>query len=102
MLVYGSAGSDSKVDYLINELGFDGAFNYKTAGTSSLSSPKRSHLGTVFRFKSGSEKEGGYAGILEELKKISGREEERGDGGIQVYYDNVRSSSVLRLCANRN
>ncbi|KAG0340192.1 hypothetical protein BG004_006526 [Podila humilis] len=28
--VIGSAGSDEKVDYLINELGFDAAFNYKT------------------------------------------------------------------------
>jgi NADPH-dependent curcumin reductase CurA len=26
----GTAGSDQKVDYLINELGFDAAFNYKT------------------------------------------------------------------------
>ena len=26
----GSAGSDSKIEYLINELGFDAAFNYKT------------------------------------------------------------------------
>jgi hypothetical protein len=29
--VIGSAGSDAKVDYLINEYGFDHAFNYKTA-----------------------------------------------------------------------
>jgi len=28
--VYGSAGSDEKVNYLVKELGFDGAFNYKT------------------------------------------------------------------------
>ena len=28
--VVGSAGSDDKVEYLIDELGFDGAFNYKT------------------------------------------------------------------------
>lgn len=28
--VVGCAGSDDKVDYLINELGFDAAFNYKT------------------------------------------------------------------------
>jgi len=28
--VYGCAGSDEKVDYLLNELGLDGAFNYKT------------------------------------------------------------------------
>lgn len=27
--VFGSAGSDEKVDYLTRELGFDGAFNYK-------------------------------------------------------------------------
>jgi hypothetical protein len=26
----GTAGSDSKIEYLINELGFDAAFNYKT------------------------------------------------------------------------
>lgn len=26
----GSAGSDEKVDYIVNELGFDAAFNYKT------------------------------------------------------------------------
>lgn len=29
--VIGFAGSDEKVDWLINELGFDQAFNYKTA-----------------------------------------------------------------------
>ncbi|KAF9368654.1 hypothetical protein CPB97_004401, partial [Podila verticillata] len=28
--VIGSAGSQEKIDYLINELGFDAAFNYKT------------------------------------------------------------------------
>jgi len=28
--VVGIAGSDEKVDYLVNELGFDAAFNYKT------------------------------------------------------------------------
>jgi NADPH-dependent curcumin reductase CurA len=28
----GTAGSDRKVDYLISELGFDAAFNYKTVG----------------------------------------------------------------------
>ncbi|MBL4612516.1 MAG: NADP-dependent oxidoreductase [Emcibacter sp.] len=31
--VVGCAGSDDKVDYLINELGFDRAFNYKTCGS---------------------------------------------------------------------
>ncbi|KAK3813684.1 MAG: hypothetical protein JOS17DRAFT_453213 [Linnemannia elongata] len=31
--VVGSAGSDDKVDYLINELKFDAAFNYKKNGT---------------------------------------------------------------------
>jgi len=31
--VVGSAGSDEKVDFLLNELGFDAAFNYKTAAT---------------------------------------------------------------------
>jgi len=31
--VVGSAGSDEKVDYLIQELGFDAAFNYKKNGT---------------------------------------------------------------------
>ncbi len=30
--VIGVAGSDAKVDHLVEELGFDGAFNYKTAG----------------------------------------------------------------------
>jgi len=30
--VVGCAGSDDKVEYLINELGFDAAFNYKTCG----------------------------------------------------------------------
>ena len=29
--VIGSAGSDEKVDQLVNEFGFDHAFNYKTA-----------------------------------------------------------------------
>jgi len=28
--VYGSAGSDSKIKYLLDEVGIDGAFNYKT------------------------------------------------------------------------
>ncbi|KAG7152044.1 NADPH-dependent oxidoreductase 2-alkenal reductase like protein [Verticillium longisporum] len=28
--VIGSAGSQEKIDFIINELGFDGAFNYKT------------------------------------------------------------------------
>lgn len=28
--VIGSAGSQSKIDFVVNELGFDGAFNYKT------------------------------------------------------------------------
>ena len=28
--VVGSAGSDQKIDYVVNELGFDAAFNYKT------------------------------------------------------------------------
>ena len=31
--VVGCAGSDEKVDYLVNELGFDRAFNYKTCGS---------------------------------------------------------------------
>ncbi len=31
--VVGCAGSDDKVDFLINELGFDRAFNYKTCGS---------------------------------------------------------------------
>lgn len=31
--VVGCAGSDDKVDYLVNELGFDRAFNYKTCGS---------------------------------------------------------------------
>ncbi|MBL4801752.1 MAG: NADP-dependent oxidoreductase [Emcibacter sp.] len=31
--VVGCASSDEKVDYLINELGFDRAFNYKTCGS---------------------------------------------------------------------
>ncbi|KAG0293005.1 hypothetical protein BGZ96_003408 [Linnemannia gamsii] len=31
--VVGSAGSDDKVDYLLNELKFDAAFNYKKNGT---------------------------------------------------------------------
>jgi len=30
----GSCGSDEKVEYLVNELGLDGAFNYKTASIS--------------------------------------------------------------------
>ena len=34
--VIGSAGSDDKVDYLLNELGLDGAFNYKSGGLRSL------------------------------------------------------------------
>jgi NADPH-dependent curcumin reductase CurA len=29
MRVFGSAGSDEKVDYIVRELGFDGGFNYK-------------------------------------------------------------------------
>lgn len=31
--VVGCAGSDEKVDFLVNELGFDRAFNYKTCGS---------------------------------------------------------------------
>ncbi len=31
--VVGCAGSDDKVDFLVNELGFDRAFNYKTCGS---------------------------------------------------------------------
>ncbi|NOZ41618.1 MAG: NADP-dependent oxidoreductase [Alphaproteobacteria bacterium] len=31
--VVGCAGSDDKVDYLVNDLGFDRAFNYKTCGS---------------------------------------------------------------------
>jgi len=31
--VVGCAGSDDKVDYLVNELGFDRAFNYKSCGS---------------------------------------------------------------------
>ncbi len=38
--VAGSCGSDEKVDYLINELGFDYAFNYKTTSIS-----KALHIG---------------------------------------------------------
>ena len=30
--VVGSASSDNKIDYVVNELGFDAAFNYKTTG----------------------------------------------------------------------
>jgi len=31
--VYGCAGTDQKVDYLVNELGLDAAFNYKTCSS---------------------------------------------------------------------
>jgi NADPH-dependent curcumin reductase CurA len=34
--VIGSAGSDDKVDYLLNDLGLDGAFNYKSGDLRSL------------------------------------------------------------------
>jgi NADPH-dependent curcumin reductase CurA len=34
--VIGSAGSDDKVDYLLNELGLDAAFNYKSGDLRSL------------------------------------------------------------------
>ena len=30
--VVGSAGSDNKIDYVVNKIGFDAAFNYKTTG----------------------------------------------------------------------
>ncbi|CAG8765834.1 10332_t:CDS:2, partial [Gigaspora margarita] len=33
LCVIGSAGDDSKIKYLVNELNFDGAFNYKTCNT---------------------------------------------------------------------
>ncbi|KAF9289816.1 hypothetical protein BGZ68_008539 [Mortierella alpina] len=36
--VIGSAGSDDKVDFLLNELKFDAAFNYRKAGTTILES----------------------------------------------------------------
>ncbi|PIW26584.1 MAG: NADP-dependent oxidoreductase [Rhodospirillales bacterium CG15_BIG_FIL_POST_REV_8_21_14_020_66_15] len=35
--VVGSAGTDAKVDFLKNDLGFDAAFNYRTAGPDILS-----------------------------------------------------------------
>ena len=38
--VVGSCGSDEKVDYLVNELGFDYAFNYKTSSIA-----KELHIG---------------------------------------------------------
>src|SRR5439155_33085 len=31
--VVGVAGTDEKVDYVLNDLGFDAAVNYRTAGT---------------------------------------------------------------------
>ena len=71
LTVFGSVGSDDKLDFIINELGFDGGWNYKK---------EKSTKEAIER-------------LLREYKEKKGEksadEPKNGEGGIDIFYDNV-------------
>ena len=73
LTVFGSVGSDDKLDFIINELGFDGGWNYKKENSTKevIERLVREHK----------QKKGG--------KVASDEETTAGEGGIDIFYDNV-------------
>ncbi|EXJ67203.1 uncharacterized protein A1O5_09850 [Cladophialophora psammophila CBS 110553] len=71
LTVFGSVGSDDKLDFIVNELGFDGGWNYKKEP-----STKEVIERLVREYK---EKKG------EKMPEELGN----GEGGIDIFYDNV-------------
>ncbi|KIW28707.1 uncharacterized protein PV07_08345 [Cladophialophora immunda] len=71
LTVFGSVGSDDKLDFIVNELGFDGGWNYKKEPST------KEVIGRLVReYK---EKKG------EKVPEEAGN----GEGGIDIFYDNV-------------
>ncbi|KIX92276.1 uncharacterized protein Z520_12022 [Fonsecaea multimorphosa CBS 102226] len=71
LTVFGSVGSDDKLDFIINELGFDGGWNYKKEPST------KEVIGRLVREHK--EKKG------EKVPEETGN----GEGGIDIFYDNV-------------
>ncbi|KAH0835129.1 Zinc-type alcohol dehydrogenase-like protein PB24D3.08c [Fonsecaea pedrosoi] len=71
LTVFGSVGSDDKLDFIINELGFDGGWNYKKEPSTKdvIQRLVREH-----KAKKG-----------EKLPEFP----DNGEGGIDIFYDNV-------------
>ncbi len=71
LTVFGSVGSDDKLDFIVNELGFDGGWNYKK---------EKSTQEAIER-------------LVREHKTKNGEhvpdEPVNGQGGIDIFYDNV-------------
>jgi NADPH-dependent curcumin reductase CurA len=73
LVVFGSVGSDDKLKYIIDELGFDAGWNYKKEKSSKEAIERlvREHM----------EKKG--------EKWVPADERPTGSGGIDIFYDNV-------------
>ncbi|OAP58805.1 hypothetical protein AYL99_06102 [Fonsecaea erecta] len=71
LTVFGSVGDDAKLDFIINDLGFDGGWNYKKEPNT------KEVIGRLVREHK--EKRG------EAIPDDSGN----GEGGIDIFYDNV-------------